>query len=72
VYTIPGTTALNTVLDTVKGKIWISACASVYIPVGQTPSTALKDLPVHSPGGETSDTKLSVQISSRGELVVAK
>jgi hypothetical protein len=72
VYTIPGTTTLNAVLNTVKGTIWISACAPVYIPVGLTASSALKDLPVHSPGVETSDTKLSVQISSRGELVVAK
>jgi len=75
VWEINGTTTLNALLTTVdklKGTIWISACADVYIPVGQTPADALKDLPVHSPGVETTDTNVSVQISSRGVLVVAK
>jgi hypothetical protein len=72
VYTVSGTTTLNAVLATVKGKIWIAACAAVYIPVGQTADVALKDLPVRSAGAEAPVGTVSVNINGFGGLVAAK
>ncbi len=53
-------------------RIWISACATVYLPAGETPAQAQHDIPVYNAPSTKASGTATTSISNSGQLVVWK
>ncbi len=64
-------TTLNNLITPDEGQVWISACAEIEIPTGETPDQALSKLPIHTPGSDAPDGYANSTITANGHLQTA-